>query len=195
MLGVLVLLSSLLFAGLFINSEDLRSEIKWLQWISIFHYAYEALAINEVKDLILKEKKYGLSIEVPGAVILSTFGFDTSAFWKDTKNELLMSIISLIKKTGMKQSIQLESAVRGNETGQNDTEAVSDSQDLGQDQVDDKPKMTINNPPRNKYRVAALCVYVFACGYTDAAPGALLPFIENLDVKCSRILNSRCSGK
>lgn len=83
MVGVLCLLLSLLFAGLFINSEDLRSQIKWLEWISVFHYAYEALAINEVKDLILREKKYGLSIEVPGAVILSTFGFDVGAYWKD----------------------------------------------------------------------------------------------------------------
>lgn len=82
--AVLILLFSLLFAGLFINSDDLKVQTKWLQWISLFHYAYEALAINEVKDLILKEKKYGLSIEVPGAVILSTFGFDVSAFWKDT---------------------------------------------------------------------------------------------------------------
>lgn len=83
MIGVLILLLSLLFAGLFINSEDLKVQIKWLEWISLFHYAYEALSINEVKDLILKEKKYGLSIEVPGAVILSTFGFDVGAFWKD----------------------------------------------------------------------------------------------------------------
>ncbi|KAK6456451.1 uncharacterized protein RJT20DRAFT_128355 [Scheffersomyces xylosifermentans] len=83
MIGVLVLLLSLLFAGLFINSEDLKIQIKWLEWISVFHYAYEALSINEVKDLILREKKYGLSIEVPGAVILSTFGFKVGAFWKD----------------------------------------------------------------------------------------------------------------
>lgn len=82
-LAVLILLFSLLFAGLFINSEDLKVQTKWLEWISLFHYAYEALAVNEVKDLILKEKKYGLSIEVPGAVILSTFGFDVAAFWKD----------------------------------------------------------------------------------------------------------------
>lgn len=81
--AVLILLFSLLFAGLFINSEDLKVQTKWLQWISLFHYAYEALAINEVKDLILREKKYGLSIEVPGAVILSTFGFNVSAFWGD----------------------------------------------------------------------------------------------------------------
>lgn len=83
MASVLILLFSLLFAGLFINSEDVAVQIRWLQWISTFHYAYEALAINEVKDLILKEKKYGLSIEVPGAVILDTFGFDVTALWKD----------------------------------------------------------------------------------------------------------------
>lgn len=83
MVAVLVLLLSLLFAGLFINSADLVALISWLQWISSFHYAYEALAINEIKDLILKEKKYGLSIEVPGAVILSSFGFNVSAFWND----------------------------------------------------------------------------------------------------------------
>lgn len=83
MVAVLILLLSLLFAGLFINSEDLMALVSWLQWISSFHYAYEALTINEIKDLILKEKKYGLSIEVPGAVILSSFGFNVGAFWKD----------------------------------------------------------------------------------------------------------------
>ncbi|KAI3404568.2 ADP1 [Candida oxycetoniae] len=92
MIGVLLLLLSLLFAGLFINSDDLTAQIKWLEWISLFHYAYEALAINEVKDLILREKKYGLSIEVPGAVILSTFGFNVGAFWKDIN---LLGVLSL----------------------------------------------------------------------------------------------------
>lgn len=81
--AVLVLLLSLLFAGLFINSEDLNSQVRWLEWISLFHYAYEALAVNEVKDLMLREEKYGLSIEVPGATILSTFGFQVDAFWND----------------------------------------------------------------------------------------------------------------
>lgn len=95
MVGVLVLLFSLLFAGLFINSEDVAVQIKWLEWISIFHYAYEALSINEVKDLILREKKYGLSIEVPGAVILSTFGFDVSAYWRDVTS-LTVSIFTFL---------------------------------------------------------------------------------------------------
>ncbi|KAI5962532.1 ADP1 [Candida pseudojiufengensis] len=96
MIGVLLLLLSLLFAGLFINSQDLTTQIKWLEWISVFHYAYEALSINEVKDLMLKEKKFGLSIEVPGAVILSTFGFKVGAFWHDVWYLSGLSVVFLI---------------------------------------------------------------------------------------------------
>ena len=33
--------------------------------------------------LTLIDHKYGLDIEVPGASILSAFGFDTLALWKD----------------------------------------------------------------------------------------------------------------
>ena len=39
--------------------------------------------MNEVRYLQLIEHKYGLDIEVPGATILSTFGFDALALWKD----------------------------------------------------------------------------------------------------------------
>lgn len=94
--GVLVLLMSLLFAGLFINSDDLKAQIRWLEWVSLFHYAYEALAINEVKDLMLRERKFGLLIEVPGATILSTFGFNVGAFWKDTRRLAQLCAILLV---------------------------------------------------------------------------------------------------
>ncbi|VEU21553.1 DEKNAAC102250 [Brettanomyces naardenensis] len=79
MLGVLVMLFSLLFAGLFINKDTIPGAISWFERISVFHYGYEALSVNEVNGLVLKEKKYGLDIKVPGAVILSTFGFDVNA--------------------------------------------------------------------------------------------------------------------
>jgi len=81
MIGVLTLLFSLLFSGLFINRESLK--FGFLQYLSMFHYGYEALAVNEVKTLILREKKYGLSIEIPGATILSTFGFNVGALGRD----------------------------------------------------------------------------------------------------------------
>lgn len=41
------------------------------------------MIVNEVTFLTLIDHKYGLDIEVPGASILSAFGFDTLAFWKD----------------------------------------------------------------------------------------------------------------
>lgn len=57
--------------------------MQWVQKLSIFHYAYEALLVNEVTFLTLTEKKFGLSIDVPGATILSTFGFNAQALWSD----------------------------------------------------------------------------------------------------------------
>lgn len=83
MVTVLILLFSLLFSGLFINKASIPTGLEVIEKVSVFHYAYELLAINEVNGLILKEKKYGLNIEVPGAVILSTFGFDLNSFTWD----------------------------------------------------------------------------------------------------------------
>lgn len=36
-----------------------------------------------MRYLSLIDKKYGLNIEVPGSTILSTFGFDVLALWRD----------------------------------------------------------------------------------------------------------------
>lgn len=51
--------------------------------LSIFHYGFEGLIVNEVTFLTLIDHKYGLDIEVPGASILSAFGFDNLALWQD----------------------------------------------------------------------------------------------------------------
>jgi len=81
--GSLIMLFSLLFAGLLLNHDSIPPQALWLQSLSFFHYAFEALLVNEVRYLTLSEQKFGLSIEVPGATILSTFGFDVTAFWQD----------------------------------------------------------------------------------------------------------------
>lgn len=96
-LSVLVLLGSLLFSGLFINTQEITNVVfKYLKNLSVFYYAYESLLINEVKTLMLKEKKFGLDIEVPGAVILSTFGFKVQNLVFDLKILGLFNIIFLI---------------------------------------------------------------------------------------------------
>lgn len=83
LVGSLVMLFSLLFAGLLLNREAIPPSALWLQTLSIFHYGFEALIVNEVKYLKLIDHKYGLDIEVPGASILSAFGFDALSLWTD----------------------------------------------------------------------------------------------------------------
>ncbi|ODV82396.1 MFS general substrate transporter [Suhomyces tanzawaensis NRRL Y-17324] len=48
--------------------------------------------------------------------------------------------------------------------------------------LENEPKlanvMSFRNPPMNRYRVVVCIVWTFICGFSDAAPGALLPHIE-----------------
>ncbi|KAI6970506.1 hypothetical protein KC332_g13226 [Hortaea werneckii] len=83
LLGVLVMLFSLLFGGFLLNRNTIPPPVRWLQDLSIFHYAFEGLIVNEARYLSLVDKKYGLDIEVPGSAILSSFGFDVLAVWRD----------------------------------------------------------------------------------------------------------------
>jgi ATP-binding cassette subfamily G (WHITE) protein 2 len=83
LIGSLVMLFSLLFAGLLLNHDAIPKSLLWLQTLSIFHYGFESLIVNEVTYLTLTDRKYGLDISVPGATILSSFGFNTQAFWPD----------------------------------------------------------------------------------------------------------------
>ncbi|RDW73358.1 hypothetical protein BP6252_07265 [Coleophoma cylindrospora] len=83
LIGSLVMLFSLLFAGLLLNRDAIPHTALWLQSLSIFHYGFESLIVNEVTYLTLVDHKYGLDISVPGASILSSFGFDNGALWYD----------------------------------------------------------------------------------------------------------------
>ncbi|KAG0672485.1 putative ATP-dependent permease [Maudiozyma exigua] len=95
--SVLVLLASILFSGLFINTQEITNIVfKNLKNVSIFYYAYESLLINEVRTLMLKERKFGLNIEVPGATILSTFGFQVTHLIYDIRILLIFNIVFLI---------------------------------------------------------------------------------------------------
>ncbi|KAF7324655.1 ABC transporter protein [Mycena kentingensis (nom. inval.)] len=79
--GTLVMLFNLMFTGLLINRESVPAAFRWLHTISFFHAAFEALAVNELRYLHLTETKYGVELDVPAAVILSTFGLHAQSFW------------------------------------------------------------------------------------------------------------------
>ncbi|RCI11894.1 hypothetical protein L249_4200 [Ophiocordyceps polyrhachis-furcata BCC 54312] len=96
LIGSLVMLFSLLFAGFLLNHDATPSGALWLQTLSIFHYGFESLIVNEVVELTLSDRRYGLNITVPGAAILSSFGFDNSAFWSDVRNLGIFAISFIV---------------------------------------------------------------------------------------------------
>ncbi|EPS43861.1 hypothetical protein H072_2160 [Dactylellina haptotyla CBS 200.50] len=96
LVGSLVMLFSLLMAGLLLNHDKIPGPAKWLQVVSIFHYGFEALIVNEVTTLQLIDRKYGLDISVPGATILTTFGFNNQAYWIDVIGLSVFSGIFLV---------------------------------------------------------------------------------------------------
>ncbi|KAJ1561159.1 hypothetical protein HK405_004753, partial [Cladochytrium tenue] len=83
--GTLAMLWQMLFGGLLVNSVSVPAAFRWAQDGAFFRAAVEALAVNEVYGLQLYETKFGLQIDVPGAVVLQTFGFDHRAFWADVR--------------------------------------------------------------------------------------------------------------
>jgi len=81
LVGTMTMLFNLLFAGLLINADSVIPALRWLHSVSFFHAAFEALAVNELRTLQLKQYKYGIEIDVPSAAILQTFGLKALAFW------------------------------------------------------------------------------------------------------------------
>ncbi|RKP01830.1 hypothetical protein CXG81DRAFT_11477 [Caulochytrium protostelioides] len=81
--AILVMLFEMLFGGLLLNKETIPQRLAWLNRISFFNRGLEALVVNEINGLTLYENRYGLMIDVPGAAILQTFGFNAMAYWQD----------------------------------------------------------------------------------------------------------------
>lgn len=67
-----------------------------LYQLSLCHYAFEGIIVNEVRYLSLVERKYGIDIDIPGATILSTFGFNVQALWKDVIGLAVFSGVFLV---------------------------------------------------------------------------------------------------
>lgn len=105
------------------NYNQSSLPVRVLMNLSFFHAAFEGLLVNELRTTQLKDHKvrssrgpacalvpaplrmltlcsprralvqYGVDIEVPGAVILSTFGFRSQAFWWPDVSLLVGTIV------------------------------------------------------------------------------------------------------
>ncbi|KAF8061171.1 ABCG2 [Scenedesmus sp. PABB004] len=76
----LVLLLGVLFGGFLANKASIPAWLRWASWLSVFRYAWEALAINELSglDLFLSAPGVSLSLPVRGEVFLQIIGVDAA---------------------------------------------------------------------------------------------------------------------
>jgi ABC-type multidrug transport system permease subunit len=64
LIATLVMLFEMLFGGLLLNNNSIPPAFQWLNSLSFFNYAFEALVVNEVVGLTLIEEKFGFKIDV-----------------------------------------------------------------------------------------------------------------------------------
>ena len=64
--------------------------------------------VNEVRYLTLIDRRYGLDIEVPGASILSAFGFQVLALWNDVIGLTVMSAVLIVVAYGAMHILLVE---------------------------------------------------------------------------------------
>ncbi|KAI9311577.1 hypothetical protein BX666DRAFT_1996467 [Dichotomocladium elegans] len=95
LLTSLVMLFSMLFGGFLLNKDHIPWFLNWLKYLSFFNYGYEALIVNELKDITLRDKSIA-DIQIPGPIILARFGFNGQAFWIDVVRLCLFICITFI---------------------------------------------------------------------------------------------------
>ncbi|KAF9175294.1 hypothetical protein BGX20_006981 [Mortierella sp. AD010] len=80
----IVMLFMMLFGGFMINSSNIPAALTWIQYLSMFKYGFEALAVNEVATTHLVDTIQGVAFNVPGSLILQKlFGFDLGGYWRN----------------------------------------------------------------------------------------------------------------
>lgn len=63
--------------------DQIPGALRWIQYLSLFRYAYEALVINDIDGLTIVDDVSGLGVNVPASIVLEKFGFDRGAFVRD----------------------------------------------------------------------------------------------------------------
>jgi ABC-type multidrug transport system permease subunit len=80
LIATLLMLFEMLFGGLLLNKNSIPSSFQWMQRLSFFNYAFEALVVNEVAGLTLVEEKFGFKIDVQ-LIYLGPWGSYFANFW------------------------------------------------------------------------------------------------------------------
>ncbi|KAJ3072693.1 hypothetical protein HDU98_003118 [Podochytrium sp. JEL0797] len=92
LVGAIVILFKMLFAGMIISQDSIPEALRWIQYLSFFKYPYEGMVVNDMGLLELQDSIDGTAVSLPASLILEKFGFDINNYGKD----LLITIIILV---------------------------------------------------------------------------------------------------
>ncbi|KAL1923307.1 uncharacterized protein VTP21DRAFT_8287 [Calcarisporiella thermophila] len=82
LIGSLIMLFAMLFGGFLLNKDVTPKWLGWLQYLSFFNYGFEAMIVNEMSGLMLRDKGFG-GFQIPSDAILTRFGFNPDAYMRD----------------------------------------------------------------------------------------------------------------
>lgn len=94
LLSTLFLLFSLLFGGFLLNKERIPGLFALLPRLSPFNYAFEALIVNELREISVKDDSV-VDIEIPGRIILKQFGFNAEGYKSDVASLMVMLVLGV----------------------------------------------------------------------------------------------------
>ncbi|KAJ3241698.1 hypothetical protein HDU81_011022 [Chytriomyces hyalinus] len=107
LVGAIVILFKMLFAGLIISQDSIPAALRWIQYISFFRYPYEGMAVNDMGLLQIKDTFDGAEVNVPAALILLKFGFNIDNYGQDLLITILL-LVGLITLTGLLMHFRLK---------------------------------------------------------------------------------------
>jgi hypothetical protein len=84
----------MLFSGFLINLASIVPVLRWIQWLSVFRYASNVLAINEFRNLTLCLSSDTEMCFMKGEDVLSRRHISYSTTWDVWKNILALLLIS-----------------------------------------------------------------------------------------------------
>ncbi|CAF4368013.1 unnamed protein product, partial [Adineta steineri] len=85
----------MLFSGFLVDIQSIVSFLRWIQWISVFRYASNMLAINEFRNLTLCLSSHCDIGLMTGEDILSRRHISYSSTWDIWKNILALLLITI----------------------------------------------------------------------------------------------------
>jgi hypothetical protein len=89
------MLFQMLFAGVLLNANQIPAPMQWIQYTSLFKYAYEAVSVNNAQGVRLVTSIAGLDVTLTATSILTAFGIDINAYSRDVTIMLAIFIFLL----------------------------------------------------------------------------------------------------